>query len=386
MTRMKNFILLPIAVFICASAVHAEIINIKDAPFAAIGDGHTDDLPGLKRALLGAKPGDTVMIPEGRYRMVLTGGALAIPEGVTLWGQSGKSKFLLSTDGKTSDYREFLLPKSDVTVEGLVMERDADFPCVLLPISGTASNITFRNCRIIGGQARFPQRYCHGFRVGVGRVKNLTFEGLAIVDCCYGLFQPNNATGTLDNVLVEQSTFTQNTASDLEFNSPNGVMSNIVVRECFFRDNLSKSAGGGFAVGFAHVKNGRVEACQIRNYPSEALHVEDRSTEIQLVGNTIIGGSTRQPNGVIMVLSDSKRVNIEGNFIDARPNTNNVHLVLATSGGKDFACPSDVSLRNNVLVNGCSTRTWYLQEGSGPAPSGNLVFPERPAASTDKAK
>ena len=74
-------------------------------------------------------------------------------------------------------------------------------------------------------------------------------------------------------------------------------------------------------------------------------------------------------NGVIMVLSDSKKVTIERNFIDARPNANNAHMILVTAGGKQFANPSDISVVDNVLVNGVSTRTWYLQPGSGPAPS-----------------
>ncbi len=371
---MKHLLLFLIAAL--AIPASAKLINLKDTPYSAAGDGATDDRPALGRAFNDAKPGDTVLVPPGRYRMILTGGAMAIPEGVTLWGQAGQSKFLLASNGKGSAYREFLRPKSDVTVEGLTIERDGDFSGVLLPVSGDASNITFRNCRIIGGQSRFPKSDCHGFRVGFGTVKNFTLDGIAVEDCCYGLFQPNDATGTLEDVLVEHAQFERNTASDLEFNSPRGTMRNIVVRECFFSDNLSKSAGGGFAVGFANVKTGRVESCHIRNYGSEALHIEDRSTGIRLAGNTITGGSTRQPNGVIMVLNDSKHVTITANTIDARPNTNTVHLILVTAGGKQFPNPTDITVTDNLLVNGPHTKTWYLQEGSGPAPAGNIVVPQ----------
>lgn len=361
-----------------AGPAHARIVHLKDAPCSAAGDGIADDRAALGRAFAEAKPGDTVLVPAGAYRMVLTGGAMAIPAGVTLWGQAGKSKFLLSSNGKGSEYREFLRPGSDVTVEGLTIERDAGFSGILLPVSGDASNITFRNCRLLGAQSRFPNSDCHGFRVGHGTVRNLTLDGLSIEDCCYGLFQPNDATGTLEAVLVEHSRFERNTASDLEFNSPKGVMRDIVVRECFFAKNACRSPSGGFAVGFANVQNGRVESCQIRDYGSEALHVEDRSTDILLTGNTIIGGSTRQPNGVILVVNDSRKVSISGNFIDARPNTNKVHLVLVTAGGRNFPCPTDVSVNGNVLVNGPRTQTWYLQDGSGPAPAANLVVPTAP--------
>jgi hypothetical protein len=103
------------------------------------------------------------------------------------------------------------------------------------------------------------------------------------------------------------------------------------------------------------------------------LHVEDRSEDIRLAGNTIVGGSKIQPNGVILVVNDSRKVVIEGNYIDGRPNEKKVHLVLVTAGGPKFPNPSEVSVKDNVLLNGPKTVKWYLQKGSGPEPSGNVV-------------
>jgi polygalacturonase len=313
------------AVLACAADGTPRTLNLREAPYASAADGTADDRPALLRAFADARPGDTILLPPGDYRIVLTGGAATVPEGVTLWGHSGKTRLLLDTSGTTSDYREFLRPKSGVTLLGLTVERAADFPGVLFPLHGDAENIAFRACRISGGQSRFPGRYCPALRVG---------------------------------------------------HAPNGVMRGITVRDCFFSDNRSKTPGGGFAVGFANVQNARVENCVMRGYGSEILHVEDRSADILLTGNTLSAGSLLQPNGVIMVLSDSKRVTIANNVIDARANTNRAHLILVTAGGTRFANPSEVSVTSNVLVNGASTRTWYLQGGSGPPPSANLVFPE----------
>jgi hypothetical protein len=376
----KRMILLLIAAaFLLLQPVsQAKTLNLKDEPFSAVGDGRADDRPALKRAMFASRPGDTVLIPPGHYRIVLTGGALTIQQGVTLLGEAGKSVFLLGTDGKNSDYREFLRPQSDVLLEGITIERDADFTAILFAVSGDANNFGVRNCTFTGNQSRFCAHDCHAIRVGFGVVKNFTLDGTTIQDCCYGLFQPNSATGTLDGMTVEHCRFERNTASDLEFNSPNGVMRNIDVRECFFGDNRSKTSAGGFAVGFANVTGGRVENCVMRNYGSEALHVEDRSSDIRLVANTICAGSLRQSNGVIMVVNNSKAVEISGNVIDARQNTNRTHLILVTAGGKSFANPTDVSVTDNILVNGPSTQTWYLQPGSGPAPAGNLIVPESP--------
>jgi hypothetical protein len=150
-------------------------------------------------------------------------------------------------------------------------------------------------------------------------------------------------------------------------------MTDIKVVDCIFRDNLSRTASGGFAVGFANVQRGVVERCRIENYGAEALHVEDRSENIRLSGNIIVGGSKIQPNGVILVVNDSRKIVIEGNYIDGRPNENRVHLVLVTAGGPKFQNPSEVSVKNNVLLNGAQTVKWYLQEGSGPEPSDNIL-------------
>jgi len=365
------------------SAGQAKVWNVKEAPGLAAGDGATDDRPALARALAAAEQGDTILIPGGDYRIVLTKGALSVPEGVMLLGEGGRSRLLLYTNGTNKEHREFLRLKSDVTLQGLGVVRNEEFPVVLLPLFGDLQNITLLNCQFSGNTSKFPG-YCHAVQVGVGTLKNLTLGRLEVVNCSYGLFQANEATGTLDGVSVKHCLFSTNTASDLEFNSPRGTMRNIIVRECVFANNLCKTASAGFAVGFANVTNGYVENCQVRNYNSEVLHVEDRSTNIRLTGNTIVGGSRIHSNGIVMVLSSSKDVTVADNFIDARKNTNKVNLVLVTAGGKQFKNPSDVTVKGNVLINGPATRTWYLQGGSGPPPLDNIVVPA-PAAVPESA-
>ena len=363
---------------VMCSSLQAAILNLNDAPFSAMGDGKADDRPALANALSAAKPGDTVFVPPGDYRIVLGKGRLTMPAGVKLLGDRGESKFLLGTDGGEKEHREFLQPGSQSTLQGLTIVRDAAYPAVLFPLFSNLEAVTFKDVEIEGNTEKFPGSYCHGFQVGNGSLKGLHFDGITISGCTFGLFQANQAKGSVEDVLVENSRFERNSSSDLEFNSPNGKMNNITVRRCFFRENRSKGASGGFAVGFANVQKGTVESCMIEGYGSEALHVEDRSEDILLKGNTIIGGSTIQTNGVILVVNDSRKVVIENNHIDARPNTNKTHLILVTAGGPKFKNPSDVTVRGNVLVNGAATKKWYLQSGSGPLPEGNLVFSLEP--------
>ena len=371
--RTRNLVVAVTCLLIMFEHVQAENYNFGDDPIAGIGDGKSDNREAIVRAFKSLISGDTLFVPAGDYRVVLTKGQLKIPAGVTLVGERGKSRFLLECSDGESKHREFLRFAEGVTLEGLTVIRNADFPAVLFPVFGEFSNVTIRNCLVDGNKERFPEKYCHAIQVGEGNVQNFVIERTEIRNCSFGLFQANKSTGTLKDMLVKNCMFEHNTASDLEYNSPRGKMSDIVVCDCVFKNNRSKSAGAGFAVGFANVKNSRVENCTIRNYGSEALHVEDHSENIVLKGNTIVGCSNVRGNGVIMVLSESKGISIDSNYVDARSNTNKVHLVLVTAGGGKFGCPGEVTVKDNVLINGPKTRTWYLQPGSGPEAVGNVV-------------
>lgn len=367
------FVSVVLLLFPLAHPLVGKTFDITVEPYSARGDGETDNRNALVKALADAQSGDVVFVPAGNYRIELTKSGLTVPSGVTVLGQGDQSVLQLASDGGEASHREFLRFGSNATLDGLVIERAAAFPAVLFPIFGDRENVTIRDCRIVGHADRFGSRYCHAIQVGNGTLRNLTLENIEITTCSYGLFQANEATGTVDGVTVVNSRFSKNTASDLEFNSPRGTMQNITVRDCLFSDNQCRTPSAGFAVGFAKVTNGRVENCLIRNTSSESLHVEDHSTDIVLAGNTIVGGSAIQNNGVIMVLSSSQNVTITNNIVDARQNTNRPHLILVTAGGGQFKNPSDVKVIGNCLVHGPETRTWYLQPGSGPKPEGNVV-------------
>lgn len=370
---IARFLLLIVCLLVPAQATYAETYLFTDAPFQAVGDGETDNRPALQQALEKLQSGDTLVVPAGDYRLVLTDKPLSVPAGVSVVGQGGQTRFLLASSGDGKQFRNWLKLGSSVRLSGLVVKRVEAFPTVLLPLFGELENITLHDVTIDGNTEQLKGPYCHAIQVGIGHLKGLMLDRVVITRCSFGLFQSNDANGTVENVVVQQSLFHSNAASDLEFNSPHGTMRNIVVQDCLFRDNQSTTAGAGFAVGFANVTDGTVQRCDIRNYGSEALHVEDRSSNIELISNTITKGSYRQNNGVIMVLSDSTGVVVAENTIDARANENKPHLVLVTAGGDRFKRPNDVTVRRNVLIHGPETRTWYLQPDSGPKPEGNTV-------------
>lgn len=370
---MRFFLVLMAAAGLSGAMAHAALIDLRQPPYSAAADGTKDDRPALAAAFSAAKSGDTVFVPAGDYRIVLTKGRLSMPEGVSLLGENGRSRFLLVSEGGEKEHREFLQPGSGSVLQGMTFVKDGKYPSVLFPLFGERSGIVLRDCVFEGGAEKFPGAYSHCFQVGNGALKDTLMERIVVRDFTFGLFQANPATGSVVGFRVEQSLFEKNASSDLEFNSPNGTMTDVTVRDSVFRDNRSKNASGGFAVGFANVQRGIVENCRIESYGAEALHVEDRSEDILLKGNTIVGGSKIQGNGVILVVNDSRKVTIEANYIDGRQNENKTHLILVTAGGKKFPNPSGVVVKDNVMVNGGETVTWYLQDGCGPEPIGNVV-------------
>ncbi|WP_050026918.1 right-handed parallel beta-helix repeat-containing protein [Verrucomicrobium sp. BvORR034] len=365
-----------LALGVMPAVAEARTVNFAEVAGQAVGGGSTDHREALAKVLSSLQAGDILLVPPGEYRVVLGKAGLTVPVGVTILGQGRKSVFVLASEGGEKEYREFLRPQSGVVLEGITIERRGAFPLVMMPVVGKVEGLTLRGGRFIGNSAAYPGTYCHALQVGGGDLSQFEMDGVEIRGCTYGLFQSNQAKGKVEGVLVRNSEFAENESSDLEFNAPNGIMRDIVVRDCVFRDNRSKNASGGFAVGFANVQKATVQDCRIENYGAEALHVEDRSAEVLLKGNTVVTASTLQNNGIILVVNASHGVVIEGNYLDARRNGNATHMVLATAGGSKFEKPTDVVVKDNILIMGAATKKWYLEPGVEAAPpSGNKIIP-----------
>ncbi|MGE9268117.1 MAG: hypothetical protein ACQKBY_08465, partial [Verrucomicrobiales bacterium] len=213
-------------------------------------DAEDDLRPALAKAFAELKKGDTLFFPPGEYVIRLTKGRLQVPAGVRLLGSGPDSVLRLQSNGGGKDYRAFLSFASGSGLQNLRIERAAKFPLVMFPLFGEVSGIFFRGCVIDGRNEEFAGTYCHVFQVGSGRLEGLEIIDSTVRRASYGLFQANEATGVVKGVRVERCLFEKNSSSDLEFNSPRGQMSEILVRDCLFRENRCPSPSAGFAVGF----------------------------------------------------------------------------------------------------------------------------------------
>ncbi len=235
----------------CApSPTSATVVNVKDAPYSAKGDGSTDDTAAIQRAIdaMGGT-GGTVSIPAGTYRInpvaVGTGGnhGLSLRSYMTLRMAPGAILKALPTSQGTYA----LILASGITqanVVGGVLEGDRAIHSgtsgewgMGLSIVGstfiTAEAVTAREC------------WGDGFYVS-GASANITL--------CNVVADHNRRQGLsvtrVDTMVVRNSTF-KNTAGalpeagiDIEPNSGETV-ANLTIQDCLVQNN----AGGGILAG-----------------------------------------------------------------------------------------------------------------------------------------
>ncbi len=362
----------------------AAVINVCDSPYLAKGDGITDNRSAFVNALASLSSGDTLFVPAGTYRIVIT--SIIKPKAGTSIRGEGSATILSLENGGLSTSRQFMSPGgSNILIEGLTVVRAANFPLVVfyLTNSNGPSDIVIRNTKIVGNRDIYTSYTCHGIQYGQSNMSNILLDNVTVTTCTNGLFRDGSSTGTVTNITATHCRFFSNYSIDMNFNSPNGLTSNVIVQDCHFRDNRNTSTGSGFAVAFAHVTTGLISDCIMDGYSNEAIHVEDRSSDIVISGNAL--RSTAMMGGcAVLIISKSSAasatdgVTIINNLIDARDNVFDTFLVLVTAGSATGPKPVNVSVEDNILINSNTTRTWYLQPGSGPAPSGNIVYDPTP--------
>lgn len=355
------------------------VVSVKD--FGALGDGVTDDGPAIRSALSTAAllNATTVRIPRGTYYVKLSS-ALTPPAGITVRGDGMDQTILLVDAPSAGTYAEaFNFANDRVTLEHLTIRRASDFPCVLLPV-GSVSRPRMHRVRLDGQKSAYPVNYCHGFHVGrsnTGITRELVVTECVFTGLVYGLFQTNASTATISGMHFRDCDFYGNYGTDLEFNTPAGTTTRVRVENCAFSNNLTTAAGAGFAVGLAHIVDAVVSGCTISGYNNEAIHIEDYSTDVLVEANTIATSGLMQ-GSVIQIISGCSRVKVRSNSISTQGNTNSIYAVnvLAggtgtTPGGRPVIPPAFVTIADNEITCGGTTRGIYLESTSFCKVDGN---------------
>lgn len=188
-----------------------------------------DDQETIQRALIEAKPGDTILLRAGVYR--LTGQLSLDVDRVTVRGE-GKDRTILSFRGQTSGAEGFLVTANDFTIEDLALE---DSPGDLLKILG-GHNITIRRVRAEwtrgphtdNGSYGFYPIECTNVLIEESEVRGASDAGIYVGQCHNVIVRHNYAHENVAGIEIENSTdadvygntATRNTGGILVFNLP----------------------------------------------------------------------------------------------------------------------------------------------------------------------
>lgn len=136
------------------------------------------------------------------------------------------------------------------------------------------------------------------------------------------------------------------------------LQSMIRVRDCSFTDNRAVGPAG-WGIGLAHIRDVLIEGCSFEGHRTEAVHVEDYSEAVRLVGNHFLGCAKGGGVGAITLITAARRVAIMGNVFDMAgcPATSSAVCVIAgREPGRDHQLPKpwprDVAIIGNVNEQG----------------------------------
>ncbi|MHC1560645.1 right-handed parallel beta-helix repeat-containing protein [Actinomycetospora sp. C-140] len=351
------------------------VVDVRD--HGARGDGTTDDTVAVRDALNDANgQRGTLYFPAGVYRYRVAE-ALAPAAGVVVAGEPGRSTLRLEAPSADA-FVVFCAPvAAGVTLDGLVLERAADFPCVFVAL-GLTDDLTLSRMAFIGHQDRWPAHACHGVQLGArdgATSRGLRWTDSVVMSMNYGLLQTNASTGRTDDVAVTRCRFVGNAETDLEFNSPKGATSGVLVEGCEFRDPLAR----GFALGVATGRDVTIRGNTMSGYALEAVHVEDYSDGVTIVGNRVASAGL-EGNSHIQLIGGARRITVERNTFLAGSNTSEIVVVNAlaggtapTPGGRPTGPPADVVVADNDFELAETVRAASFEGVTGGAFRGNRL-------------
>ncbi|GAA4772828.1 hypothetical protein GCM10023200_01490 [Actinomycetospora chlora] len=358
-----------------APLAQGPVVDVRD--HGARGDGVADDTAALRDGLNDANGRQgTLYLPAGTYRYRL-GEPFAPAAGVTVAGDPGRSTVRLEGPAP-GEFGVFCAPVAPgVTLDGLVLERGGDVPCVFVRLAAT-ERLTLSRMAFVGHTDRWPDQFCHGVQLGTvdgATARAFRWTDSVVTSMTYGLFQTNDSTGRTEDVAVARCRFVGNAETDLEFNSPNGATTTVLVEGCEFRDPQAR----GFAVGVATNRDVTIRGNTVTGYALEAVHVEDYSDGVVITGNRIASAGLEQ-NSHVQLIGGARHIRIEGNTFLAGSNTSEIVVVNAlaggtapTPGGRPTGPPADVVVVDNDFELSATVRAASFEGVTGGAFRGNRL-------------
>lgn len=298
------------------------VLNIKSAPYNAVGDGVSDDTAAFQVALTASANGNTIYIPNGTYRLTNTlswpgdggvnitlqgqsrsGTILRLPDSTSGFTSAGTPKVLLDGKGNHIPQR-FGNSIRNLTVDTGVGNLGAIAVQYYANNVGTCRDVTIRGSGLVGlemshTRANGPNLvknvtidgFQYGIRTGYG-VESLTFENITLLNqSLLGWLNENEsrvANGTTQLAVGQVLSIRGLNASSLAvpaFKNPSG---HVVMIDSTF-------AGTGAASTTHAIENGASGQMLLRNVSATGYQRILRDGGVNLTGTSITEWTSNAP-------------------------------------------------------------------------------------------
>lgn len=336
-------------------------INLKDY---CSGDGQTNDAAGFHRAIdeLSRRGGGTLTVPAGSFR-IEPRGWITVDSNIAVVGEGPQSRIVLTAPSSGAYTVGFRVTGSNVAFDDLVLERGNDVYGSFFRVTG--SDVWLQGLTLRGAMSSWDNDFNGVYLSGAGAyVSRFTMSNCILEDLNYGVYQNEDDSSTVTDVVIDNITGRRNVADDLEFCAPNGTIDGVLVQNSSFSDSRSPWIGAGFAIGIANAKNVTISGCSFDGYAMNPIHLERYTQHVRIADNRFVRASTKSTGfaAAVIVLSGSHDIAISGNEFDLSKQANAAHAIYVGPGGSGLD-PYAVTVSGNAARLGGAS--FYVNYGSG---------------------
>ena len=261
--------------------------------FGAYGDGVTNDYDALVHALAYAS-GKTLLIPAGTFRLSFSATNAFGPPADTYIQGAGKGLSILSIQPDSTVFRNIFNCNNDgLTIKDIGID-------AVIPSTGSFTlfrlvnnKVHIENCDLDGaashvGASISHDAFCFGFP-GSTTQEDIHVENCDIHNWSFGILKANSSTSTQRRLSFVNNDFYLNYNDNLQFNSPNGTMEDVLVHGNVFRDSQGEDASltEPLYCSFASVSNFVVSDNIFHGEILDAIHLEEDCLYGTITGNII---------------------------------------------------------------------------------------------------
>ena len=322
--------------------------HLSALDFGATGNGVTSDTAAVRLALTAAS-GQLLRFPKGVYRLPFSEvNGFSVPAGTVIEGDGkNNTELVLAPDSAT--YRNLLGLAANVTFRNLKITLSIPSGGSVSLFAGDQTGLLVEDCYLDGGMTNSGATLSHNaYGINFSNTSNsdrITLRGCDITRWAFFFLKTNTATSAQRRISVEHCDFFGNYEEDCSFNSPAGIMDDIQVYACRFRDGAGEAASRSqLYVAFASCTNFRVALCDFQGAVLEAVHIEEASYRGAVTGNTF---------------------NVDGNGIVVQDN--NV--------GGTALMPTELTITGNALKKAGTQKeassygVWFVNDATAEVPA-----------------